>query len=340
MKIRRQETSLPRTLILKIPWIVNNSFCEVIDEHSNLLYVFPWNFCLITKEGFLGATKDQLTFLNNRGEKVWTQPLNMHHDLFFDPNLKIFTIPVNAFEPYRESQRKIDDIVQLTIDGKMVFRWSASAHITDLELVFAKKFDLYFVKSKNFYETTYINGASTIPANPLAVKNKSFQAGNILVSLNKVGLFILDPKSSKIVWTFKYDHLGTGQIHAARFQENGTILFFLNKTKHHGFSQIVQIRPDTGQVVWAYNAKKPMEFYSEICGSIQHTILGTTLVTHISDGGRAFELDEAGRVVWHWANRTANGELSPLPIYRLERFNTEILKNMPFIEHFRVKIKR
>ncbi len=334
-----QKSRLPQTFILKIPWTVNNSFCEVIDNNSKLLYVFPWNFCLITPEGILGATKDRVTFLNNRGEEAWVQPFNMHHDLFYDRNSKKFTIPVNEFLNYKNSHLKIDKIVQLDLDGKVTFSWNAGAHLKELEEAFAKKFTVYFVKSKNFYETTYINGASTIPNSPLAIKDDAFRAGNILISLNKVGLFILNPTTSKIIWTFKYAHLGTGQIHAARFQENGTILFFLNKSRRFGYSQIIQIRPDTGRVVWTHNAERPMEFYSEICGSIQSTDSGSILVTHISKGGRAFELNQDGKVVWHWANHKANGGAEPLPTYRLERLNSDILKSMPFVEHFRTTVK-
>jgi outer membrane protein assembly factor BamB len=335
----RQKSNRSKTLILKIPWIVNNSFCEVINNDSKLLYVFPWNFCLITSEGFLGAIKDRLTFLNNKGEEVWVKNLNIHHDLFYDRNLRKFTIPVNEFVAYKNSRLKIDKIVQLDLNGNIIFDWNASAHLKDLEESFGANFSVYFVKSKNFYETTYINGAAAIPNSPLAIKNDAFRAGNILVSLNKVGLFILNPYSSKIVWTFKYAHLGAGQIHAARFQENGTILFFLNKSNRSGYSQIIQIRPDTGKVVWTYNAENPMEFYSEICGSIHSTDSGSILVTHISNGGRAFELNQDGKVVWHWTNHTANGSVEPLPIYRLERFNSELLERMPFVEHFRTTVK-
>lgn len=319
---------------LKIPWIVDNSFCEVIDENSNVLYTFPWSFCLITPEGFLGAVKGRLTFLNNSGVESWVRPLNMHHDLFYDPDLKIFTIPINSFEDYRGSKLKTDDIVQLDLSGKSVFRWSANQNLKELADSFSRAFKVYFVESKKFYEFTYINGASTIPESPLAIKNKIFRAGNILVSLNKIGLFILDPVNSKIVWTFRYDHLGSGQIHAARFQKDGTILFFLNRSTRYGYSQVVKIRPDTKEVVWAYSSNSPMEFYSEICGSVQSTDFGTILVTHMSRGGRAFELNQEGKVIWSWVNNRRQGAAEPLPIYRLERLEGKIFERMVFARHF------
>lgn len=335
-----QKRKIPQTYILKIPWILNNSFCEIIDNNSNVIYILPWNFCLITPQGFLGATKDRLSFLNNNGDELWVKKLNIHHDLFYDSVLKVFTVPINSFVPYKDGQKKIDEIIQINTSGKIIFSWIADDNLEELEFSFSKKFDLYFVKSKNFFESTYINGASTIPNNPLAINNSAFKTGNILVSLNKVGLFIIDPKSSKIVWTFKYHHLGDGQIHAARFQEDGTILFFLNKSIGDGYSQIVKIRPDTEKVVWSYHSERPTDFDSKICGSVQNTGFGTTLVTHMTSGGRAFELDHDGKVIWNWVNYHSNSGVEPLPIYRLERFDPMLLKNMPFIEHFRNKMNK
>ena len=70
---------------------------------------------------------------------------------------------------------------------------------------------------------------------------------------------------------------------------------------------MVEIDADTGEIVWSYRARLPLQFYSPIAGTCQRLANGNTLITQ-STGGRVFEVTPDGEIVWDFLSPYRAGE--------------------------------
>jgi outer membrane protein assembly factor BamB len=123
-----------------------------------------------------------------------------------------------------------------------------------------------------------------------------------------------------VVWTHRV-HPGprTGGVHDPRLLDSGTILIFDNHWKRippragaagvgTGWqSRVLEIDPADGSIVWEYRGSESHPFYSKCCGTAQRLPNGNTLITE-SEGGRAFEVDPQGRIVWEFYNPERGGD--------------------------------
>lgn len=136
------------------------------------------------------------------------------------------------------------------------------------------------------------------------------RAGQALLSFPDLGvLAVIDPASGQITWAAR--GAWTGQYDASIVAE-GHILIFDNRGEAGDgkASRIVEIDPATMATVWTYAARPGQTpFASATRGSAQRLPGGNTLITE-ADGGRLFEVDKAGTVVWEFTNpvRGAQGD--------------------------------
>ena len=127
--------------------------------------------------------------------------------------------------------------------------------------------------------------------------------GCYLVSSKNLNLlFIVDPATNQVTWEFQNDAMG-GQ-HDAQMLENGNVLVFANGLygSDLSHSQVWEINPKSGEVVWKYVAKDDFtSFYSPHMGGAQRLPSGNTLICEGSKGC-LFEVTPDGDVVREFVN--------------------------------------
>jgi hypothetical protein len=101
---------------------------------------------------------------------------------------------------------------------------------------------------------------------------------------------------------------GRGEIfhmHDCRELENGNVLVFDNGAHRRcydtAYSRSVEFDADTGEVVWAYIADPPSDFYCAYQGANQRLPNGNTLITD-SVHGRLFEVTAEKSIVWEYVS--------------------------------------
>ncbi len=317
--------------LLKISWIDSGN-CEILRDNFQTIFVLPWDFCKITDSGFLGYSNNRVEYFSNDNKYSWNYTFLLHHDI--DYNASIFTFPEKRIVSRAGKLIKIDNVIQIHKNGEILYHWSSNKHLREVEDIFKKKIKLHFVPTEKYYEYTYINGASRVGSVDKYKNSMIFKPDNILISLNMIGFIIIDPTTDTIVWKYDYSKLGSGQIHSPRFLQNGHILFFLNESKHEGFSKIIEMDPLTNAVVWSYRKEQPFVLYNKQFGSVIPVNDNTFLVTHTSHGGQAFELDRlTNTILWEWKSEKI-GKLDRL-VYRIEKVPRDYIMNKPFFSIYK-----
>ncbi|MFT5234486.1 MAG: hypothetical protein ACI9UK_002143 [Candidatus Krumholzibacteriia bacterium] len=126
-----------------------------------------------------------------------------------------------------------------------------------------------------------------------------WQEGHVLVSVRNLDLiFVVDLDARQIVWLW-----GPGELsrqHQPSVLANGNLLIFDNRTTK-GQSRIVELAPETNEIVWTYGETPETRFFSSAMGGVQGLPNGNVLITE-SSAGRAFEVNREGEVVWDFFN--------------------------------------
>lgn len=83
--------------------------------------------------------------------------------------------------------------------------------------------------------------------------------------------------------------------------------------------------------MWIYHAPKTsMSFYASYWGFSEVLPNGNILVTHITNGGSAFELTKDKEIIWEWVNPNKIKNGLPARIYRLHKVPRKLVD--PFLE--------
>lgn len=159
----------------------------------------------------------------------------------------------------------------------------------------------------------------------------AFRRGNVLVSLLMLSaIVVVDMERKEVVWVlrngFEYQHNPT-------VLNNGNLLLFDNlgprvrarraagrrsnrrnlwlslasteqqhrQTAWEIGSAVLEIDPVSRNTVWSYLGSAKQPFYSGTLGTAHRLANGNTLITE-SEFGRAFEVTEAGEIVWEFVN--------------------------------------
>lgn len=209
-----------------------------------------------------------------------------HHDVRYLSNGNILVLA-------QTRGRHSDYLVEVNRSGEIVWSWYA-------EVGLQGRVD---PEDLNKREATHINSIQEIPENQWYSKgDERFRPGNILVSARNLNrLYIVARPSGRVVWDYRgsldYQHealmVPNGQV------GQGLITVFNNRKHRPSFgrmSQILAMNPQSQLTVWSYEDRK---FFSSVAGSQQPLPNGNILVTS-TQGGRAFEIDIDGRIVWQW----------------------------------------
>jgi len=216
----------------------------------------------------------------------------------------------SAYSPY---------IIEVTPEREVVWEWHGDQHIDELKKLVGVKFPLPWM------DWAHANTVEELPDTPLGRKNARFRAGNVLFSYRTIDTIgIIEKKDKEIVWAW-----GTGVLdkqHMPTMLPNGNILIFDNGTNRK-YSRILELNPETEEIVWNYTAYPPESFFSSAISGQQRLPNGNTLICE-GGKGRIFEVTLEGQIVWEYMN-PYHGPDGSRSIYRHSgRYQSE------FIEQF------
>lgn len=110
---------------------------------------------------------------------------------------------------------------------------------------------------------------------------------------------IIDRKTKKIKWSNTGPYI---RQHDPDFTDDGKIIVFDNRTddtggKILGGSRILELDPNSREFNIVYEGDETNPFYTTLAGKQQMLPNGNILIAHY-EGGRVFEVDKNGDIVW------------------------------------------
>jgi Arylsulfotransferase (ASST) len=242
------------------------------------------------------------------GKVLWRNHDQSHHAIFVDEKGDIWT-PVGT---EKQTDRSIAP-EPFRFDHVARFNPETGEKIEEIDLLKSLQegpgTGLVQVNLQRLDDVLHVNDVEVLSA-AMAPAFPMFRAGDILVSSrNLQQLWVLDREDHRVKWWFAGPNLSQ---HDPDFQPDGTISMFDNRpggepTAANGYkgalggSRILSVDPATGGSRVLYQSDDRNIFYSTYRG--KHEILpnGNILIAE-TDGGRAFEVTAAGKVVWEFVN--------------------------------------
>lgn len=134
----------------------------------------------------------------------------------------------------------------------------------------------------------------------------SFRAdGDIIINQRMNGMMaIIDKVTRKVKWSLA--DYAFGQQHDVQELENGNLLFFANGATEAGVhgpetgSRIIEMNPDTREIVWEYFGVPANSFFSWFVSGCQRLESGNTMICE-GVWGRIFEVTPERDIVWDFA---------------------------------------
>lgn len=274
-----------------------------------------------------------LVKLDRCGKTVWTLPRMTHHSVekaegggYWVPSryhhLAGEKSPFPPFEtPFRE-----DTILKVSEDGKVLKELSVPRMFYDsgLEALLTGSGEMIEAGMHWDHEIVHLNKVEEL-TREMAPAFPMFEAGDLLISMRKLNLLaVADPESGRIKWWQTGPWL---RQHDPEFRPDGTIVLFNNNVyrtelgKQISFRQagaaaprrsnILVFHPATRQTEILYGNRDDDQLLSVIRGKIDATENGGWLVTEF-EGGRVFEIDAAGKVIWEFVNRYSDDEIAEI----------------------------
>ena len=261
-----------------------------IRENGNLLTTHKQQ-----KAVTLPASGGRLIELEPSGEVVWDHvDVFQHHDCCPTPNGNIVYLAWELIQTDEakmiigglpESEHKdggvyADVLREVDRNGKIVWEWRIAEHLP---------FEKYPLRSSSTrHEYAH--------ANTCHVQHD----GNILVSFRNLDLIILvNRQTNEIEWEMQ-DRSWGGQQDCQRLG-NGNIILFANGSDQPTpeYSRILEIAPESKEIVWQYAGSPPSTFFSARVSGVQRLDNGNTFICE-GMSGRLFEVTSAGEIVWEY----------------------------------------
>jgi hypothetical protein len=315
-----------------------NIDCIIESLEGEVVITLPGGFCHIFPDGSLLTFHEGTgVMFDGSGILKWKIPVTMHHDLFVDEISGTFFVIIGDFYGSKETVR-YDGVRGFDLDGNQIFNWELKDHIDEFERIVGEKIAPSRTNS-GLLQFAHLNSVQIIPPNSLETEHPAFHRGNLLVNCWKYGiLFILDRKTSKIIWSFRRKDDLVWRTHTPRITSKGKILLLANlhdtKDPDQNFSAIEMLDPLTRKIAMQLTAEDRNKFFTMDGGGVQLLDNGNFLVTQ-SDSGIAFEMTSHGRIVWQWNNPNEGPHQKPGYVYRVERVSkTRVEKVLKYWQNF------
>ena len=176
-----------------------------------------------------------------------------------------------------------DVIKEITPDGRVQSEWRSWDHLSPD--------DHRICPLESHKEWSHCNSLEITPA------------GEWLLSFRLTStLALVDPASGAVKWTW-----GSGVLshqHHATWLSSGHILVFDNgchRLRAPSFSQVIELDPASGEIVWSYHGRTIVAFFSFMVGGCERLPNGNTLVTE-GASGRLFEVTPKHDIVWEYVS--------------------------------------
>ncbi len=312
---------------------------ELVDSEGNILrtwhddgFRFWQDFELLADGTFivLGENKAEANTafehrLENRailkftwnGKKLGESKLPAHHELHFSAGNPMLTL-LHGFRLIPEvdaTDRILDNqVAVLSAHGEVLDSISLYDLLKDVP-----DFQLQEVKATNVYQATFIDlfHANTAEWIVNKVGLEAIPSQCIMVTMrHQDTVAIIDWKTKQVIWTW-----GQGVLsgpHDATVLENGNVLVFDNGLGRQ-WSRIIELDPQTREIVWQYQSPDRKDFYTATRGTSQRLPNGNTLITE-SNKGRAFEVMPSGQVVWDFNTPHMDSKNHRANIIRMRRY--------------------
>lgn len=311
--------------------------CTIYNLDSKIMMRVPGGLCVFLDDGSY-VTSDDSTFSLARvdpiGRVLWRQKLQVHHQLNLDNKKENLLLLTSSIHKSHGKRVRYDRIEARDLNGKLIKHFDFFDHVDELIKIAGvpKTFDNPVDAPHHglpHHEFSHANSIYEIAGNTSA--NPAFQAGNYIVNANSLNLIlILDREMKKVLYSVKHQshplfHWG---YHDVQVTPQGKILIYNNswldvKDPKTAKSAIEEYDPADGSRKVIYRADPSQHFSSETFGGVQVLPGKNLLLSEMSNGGRAFEVDPNGKQVW---------ESRPTPI------NPETGKHFPFQQIKRLEL--
>ncbi|MFM2357189.1 MAG: hypothetical protein RLZZ528_2925 [Pseudomonadota bacterium] len=286
------------------------------------------------------------------GKTEWTLVEPTHHSIdraegggYWIPSRRHFpqdpTDPENQFPPFTDVRTPIDfasdEFLKVSATGETLARKQVMRVLLDngLEPIMTATGQNFYPDQYGRYELVHLNKITELKPS-MATAFPMFEAGDLLFSIRDSNLLaVVDPDT----WKIKWHQLGPFlRQHDPEFMPDGTISVFNNNAyvtslgPNQSFkpdapfvSEVMNIDPKNGATRTVYGNRPGQEILTVIRGKIDPTPEGGYMVTEF-EGGRAFEIDKDGQIIWEYINRyddTLIYELSEALVFPADYFTVK-----------------
>jgi Arylsulfotransferase (ASST) len=271
-----------------------------------------------------------LVKLDRCGEVVWTLPRRTHHSVE-RAEAGGFWVPATRWRDERESPFPPfltplweDTVLRVSEDGKVLAEFSVP------ELFYENGIEAVLTASGHSFtndlvwdkEILHLNKITELTSD-LVDDFASFSAGDLMLSIREMNLImVVDPDRRKIKWWQTGPWL---RQHDPEFRRGGKIVVFNNNVYRTAFdndqdktplsypigSDIIEIDPESNEAEVIYGTADGQEMLTVVRGKVELTVGGGLLITEF-EGGRVFETDGHGAVVWEYINRYNEKEVAEI----------------------------
>lgn len=283
-----------------------------------------------------------LVKMNRCGEVVWTLNHPTHHSIepaedggFWVPGRRFHDTPGDSPFPPFEPPFSEDTIIRVSDDGEILSELSVPG------LLYENNLEALLTATGHSFDAGMIWDGELVHLNKIQELTSDiaddfpmFDAGDLLISLRTLNtILVVDPDTAEVKWR------QTGpwvRQHDPEFKAGGTIVLFNNNTYRSVFgwrpggdvtlldrtSNIIEVDPASGALEVLYGNEEGQGFVTVIRGKLQRTRSGGLMITEF-EGGRAFEIDSDGEIVWEFVNRYDDErviELTEARLYPADHF--------------------
>ena len=284
-----------------------------------------------------------LARIDRCGKVMWTVRHQTHHSVefaerggFWVPGENMVTDAGATRYPPFEAPFADSTIMLVSENGAVLREISVPGlfYENGLEALLTSAPAYYEPRGKNAWnrEIVHLNKIAEL-SSELAEEFPQFEAGDLLLSMrNSNLLMVVDPDTEKVRWWQIGPWL---RQHDPEFNAGGTIILFNNNVYLNAIpggysgnttkltplsvprvSNILEVDPETGLSRKLFGESPGQEMLSVTRGKVDLTPGGGLLVTEF-DGGRVFETDSQGQVVWQYINRYNDDEVAEISEARL-----------------------
>jgi outer membrane protein assembly factor BamB len=242
-----------------------------------------------------------LVKLDKDSNLIWAFLERVHHDADIDADGTIYTLG-HFIE--KEPRAGLEIIKTPFVDDTVIILSSDGVKLREFSVLDAIR-DSDFQGILRYADPASYNG-DILHTNSIQVLNKiaaaglpAAEPGYLLLSLRNMGVILLvDPQQEKVVWATRgFWHMQ----HDPDFLDNGNILLFdnLGDTDNGGQSRVLEIDPNTMQIIWSFPGATNEVLFSAVKSSQQRLGNGNTLITE-TNNGRLLEVTSEGEVAWEF----------------------------------------